>query len=478
MSRYFATSQNIPHAAALQPKLPVLPWLCVFTIAILLVGMDSGRLSAPFGPSHDGFNAALYMTGGRAILEEGLLASRFGASSRTPWGDHVVYAHHPPFVYLADAVVLAFVSSTETAARLPAVFSSFIVLVLVALLMSAIGVSSVSASLGLIAAFATPMFLMFGAMTEPHTLGLAPMTALTLLWQRARLGAEPSAALLAAVAALAVSTSWQAGTFAASVGVALLIDRRRKVGIAMLAGTATSATLIGAWLLWANYGDLTDFVQRAVHRVGSGELGRVTFAQMTLRQMQYFSDLFPVGSWLVIPLAVLGVFDRRTRPLVAVSLGTVLGYALLFKNGAYDHDYWLYCILLPLSLSAATAADALFRLLSRCAWLRLTPPVLATALAVLLGISIGQPSIEQRQRRHAAMLGAQLRDLSWPSEQRYAYHAFGGRGPTDLMPWVYYYTRRPPFGVDGPQSVPLGQVLLSLVGGRLVTVPGAKPNTP
>ena len=51
---------------------------------------------------------------------------------------------------------------------------------------------------------------------------------------------------------------------------------------------------------------------------------------------QYFSDLFPVGGWLVVPVAAFGLFDRRTRSLVAVSLGTVLAYALLFRNGAYD----------------------------------------------------------------------------------------------------------------------------------------------
>src|SRR5689334_20453626 len=82
-------------------------WIAALVVAVVFVGRDSARLSAPFGPSHDGFNAALYMSGGRAIVEEGPWVSQLGASSRTVSGDRVVYAHHPPLVYLETAAALA-----------------------------------------------------------------------------------------------------------------------------------------------------------------------------------------------------------------------------------------------------------------------------------------------------------------------------------------------------------------------------------
>jgi hypothetical protein len=442
-------------------------------VAAVFFGRDSARLSAPFGPSHDGFNAALYMSGGRAIVEEGPWASQLGASSRTVSGDRVVYAHHPPLVYLETAAALAAPGSIETAARLPALVSSLVVLVLMALLLAATGLPSGPAAVGLLLAFATPMFTMFGAMTEPHVLGLAPMTALALLWQRTRLGFEPPTWALGSVAAVATLTSWQGGLFAAFVAVALLlVPRRRLAATWVLAGTAAAAISIGLWILWAYHGGIGEFVDRALHRVGAGGVGQVTFRQMLRHQMGYFADLFPVGRWLVVPVAALGLLDRRTRPLVAVSLGTLLGYALLFRNGAYDHNYWLYCILLPLALSAATVADAVNRWLSRRSWLRAAPAVLGTALVVVLGVTMWQPSNEEGQRRYATAIGAQARALRWPAEQRYAYHAFGGSGPTDLLPWVLFYSRRQPFGVDGPQSVPRAHIVLRWYDGRLVTVPG------
>jgi len=453
-------------------------WIPALAVALLFLAHDPGRLSMAFGPSHDGFNAALYMTGGRAIIEEGPLASQLGASSRTVAGDRVVYAHHPPLVYLEEAAALAVLGSPEAAARLPAVLSSLVVLILTVLLLAACGLSPGPAAVGLLVAFATPMFVGFGAMTEPHALGLAPMTALTLLWQRTRIGLEPPSWMLGLVAAVATLTSWQAGLFAAFVAVFLLLADRRRAAIAVLAGTAVSGMLVALWMWWAYHGDLGEFFQRVLHRAGAGDVGRVTVRQAARQQMEYFSDLFPIGRWLVVPVAALGLLDRRTRPLVAISLVTVLGYAVLFRNGAYDHSYWLYCILLPVALGAAVAADAVSRWLAHYRGLRLAPLVLGTALVVALGITVWKPSSKQGRHRNAAEIGAQARALRWPPGQRYAYNAFGDSGPTDLLPWLLFYSRRQPFGVDGPRSVPRGEVVLRLVDGVLVSVPGEQPREP
>jgi hypothetical protein len=457
------------------------PALCLaaLALALLFLGRDTARFSAPFGPSHDGFNAALYGTGGRAILEEGLVASRLGASSTTLSGDRVVYAHHPPLVYLADAVAMAFPVSAETASRLPAVASSLIVLWLLVHLLTASGLDSGAAGLGLLVAFSSPMFLIFGAVTEPHVLGLAPMTALTMLWQRLRRRSATAVLPLACAAAIATLTSWQAAAFAAAIGVVLLIvERRRTAAAAVLVATAVSVVLVALWVLWAYGGDLREFAERAVHRVGVGNAGRVSFRQMIGAQMRYFDDLFPFGIFMVVPLSTVGLVDRRTRPLVAVSLGTVLGYALLFKNGAYDHSYWAYCILLPLALGAAAALDNLSQWVSRYPSPRATRSLLGTALIVVIGLFLQRPSSEQQQHRYAAEIGSQASALRWPDGQQYLYHAFGGRGPTDLLPWLRFYARREPLGVDGPQSVPRGQIMLRVVDGRLLTVPGERPGEP
>jgi hypothetical protein len=445
-----------------------------------LVGHDPGRLAAPFGPSHDGFNAALYMTGGRAIVEQGLVASRMGAVSRTVAGDVVVYAHHPPLAYLTEAASLWIARSPEIAARLPPLIASLAVLALLVLLMTGCGLRQEAVGLGLLVAFATPMFVMFGTVIEPHALGLLLMTALALLWQRGRIGGEASGWAFAALAGLAALTSWEAALFAGSMGVVLsTVERRRWAGGFTLAGTAAGAGLVGLWILWAYQGHAGEFVQRALLRTGVAAGSRVSLAQVVQRQKQYLTDLFPVGRWLVIPAAALGVLDKRTRIPVAVSLGTVLGYALLFRKGAADHGYWLYCVLLPLALSAGAAADAVARWLERHApWSRAAAMTLGAGLVATLGLALTRPSNEQRQRDYVAEIGAAVRVVRWPPTQRYAYHAFGDMGPTDLLPWVLFYSRRQPFGVTGPQDVPRGEIMLRLVDRRLVSVLGERATRP
>jgi hypothetical protein len=180
-------------------------------------------------------------------------------------------------------------------------------------------------------------------------------------------------------------------------------------------------------------------------------------------------------------IAAFGLFDRRVRPLVAASLGTVLGYAVLFRNGANDHPYWLFCVLLPLALGAAAAADGLGRLLGQNRIARGLGFALIVSLVVALGITVWRPSGQERQDRLGASIGAEARALRFPAEQRYAYFSAGsdgGTGPTDLLPWLYFYSRREPFVVDGPHAVPRGQVIVRFVGGHPQVEPGEGREAP
>src|SRR2546428_6001358 len=165
-------------------------WIAAGATVLVFLGHDAHRLSAPFGPSHDGFNAALFMTGGRAIVEEGPIESRLGASSRTLFGDRVVYAHHPPLIYLASALAFTLPGPVEARARLPAVVSGLAVLFFTVILLHHSGLGPGAAAGGLLFAFGTPMFFVFGALKGPDVPGLAPLTGLTLPWQAARRGAD------------------------------------------------------------------------------------------------------------------------------------------------------------------------------------------------------------------------------------------------------------------------------------------------
>lgn len=450
-------------------------WITAAAIALVFLGADAERLTAPFGPSHDGFNAALFMTGGRAIVEEGPIASRLGALSHTSFGDSAVYAHHPPLIYLASAAAFATPLPVELAARLPAVLAALATLLITVLLLRDGGVGSGAAVVGLVLAYASPMFFVFGAVTQPDALGLLPMAILTLLWQRARRGVASPPSAFAATAMVCVLTSWEASLFAGLAGAGLLLENRRGTAAAIALGTTAGAALTGGWILWANHGDLGEFFGRAAHRVGAGAVDRVSLTFMVKQQAHFLGGLFPLGRWLVVPVAALGLLDRRTRPLVGVSLGTVLIYAAIFKNAASDHSYWLYALVLPLALGAAVVADRATQWLVDRRLPRLTPAALGGT--IILGVTLTQRHLskEEQFEDRQARVGAQLRALAWPEGQRYAFHTFGGSGTTDLLPWVRFYARREPFGVDGPRSVPAGQLVLTMVDDRLQLVPGAGP---
>src|SRR5256885_4899564 len=89
-----------------------------------------------------------------------------------------------------------------------------------------------------------------------------------------------------------------------------------------------------------------------------------------------------------------------------------------------------------------------------------------------LPITMWRPSDDAEQNRIGARLGAEARAVAWPQQQRYAYHSFGGEGPTDLLPWLRFYAQRDPIGVDGPDSIPRGAILLQMVDGHLRVTPG------
>jgi hypothetical protein len=457
--------------ASLRPSSGYAPaWFAAVFAFVLLVGHDPSRLSEPFGPSHVGFNNALYMIGGRAITEDGPVKSRLGASSGTTAGDRVLYAHHPPLVYLEDAIARVVPVSDELRSRLPALVGSAGALALVVLLLRESGIAAWPAAIGVLVAFVTPMFLVFGATTEPHLIGLAPMAASALVWQRARRGTlrwRPIA--IAAVAVVAGLTSWLALGFAAVAGVALVVEKRSGTGVALLAGAAVAAVAVFAWILWVYGGDLRDFTDRLVLRTGADDALRVTVREAAARQRSYLADLFPVLGAAALALAAAAIVDARTRNVAGAALASIVLYAAVFHNAAYDHSYWLYAVLLPLALGAAVAADALVRVAP--------PPAAAVAgivvVAVLTVTALGT-STDRRLERRGAAIGTQVRRITWPASQRYAFHAFGGHGPTDLLPWLQYYSRREPFGVAGPQAVMRDDLVLTLVRSKFVAVPGTR----
>ena len=95
-------------------------WLVVplFVSAALLV-IVAGRLDAPFSPSFDGFNTAVWATGARAVRTDGWWDARLGGrAERVSYPTS--YAHHPPLTQVEASVSGALLGDHRWAYRLVA----------------------------------------------------------------------------------------------------------------------------------------------------------------------------------------------------------------------------------------------------------------------------------------------------------------------------------------------------------------------
>ena len=310
------------------------------------------RIAAPFGNSHDGRNASVWVLGADSLLEHGPQASRLGAWSPL----RGTYAHHPPLITPLTAAARA-LGDHPAIARAPAWIASILAIVLLTRLLRRSGAAPAAAVATTLLVVGTPMFLVYGAMLNMEALSLPCALALLLAWQPPGWSSVPRTATVAAVGAL---VSFQGVLLGGILSIVALVRRHRdrrpflphEVGT--LAGTAIGSTLTGAWLWWAN-GGLGEMVEQARIRSSSDRFGAAAFAD---RQI---SNLFlTVPPWTVV-LAVVGlaiVVRRRSWSLsLAASGAVVVAFVVGLSDGAWVHIYWNYLVLVPVALVVAPMLD-------------------------------------------------------------------------------------------------------------------------
>jgi hypothetical protein len=310
------------------------------------------RIAAPFGNSHDGRNASVWVLGADSLLEHGPLTSRLGA-----WAPlRGTYAHHPPLITPLTAIARA-VGDHPAIARAPAWIASVLAIVLLVHLVRRAGASPAAAVAATLLVVGTPMFLVYGAMLNMEALSLPCALALLLAWQPP---CWPSARRTAVVAGIGALVSFPGVLLGGVLSLVALWRRRRERRALLpheagtLAGTAIGSALTVAWLWWAN-GGLGEMVDQARIRSSSGRFGVAAFADRQL------SNLFlTVPPWTVV-LAVVGlaiVLRRRSWSLpLAVSGAVVVAFAVGLSDGAWVHVYWNYLVLVPVALVVAPALD-------------------------------------------------------------------------------------------------------------------------
>jgi 4-amino-4-deoxy-L-arabinose transferase-like glycosyltransferase len=347
------------------------------TAAVLCI-----QLTEAFVGKHEGWNAAVYSTAARNHLAYGLGATRLGVILN---GDTVspaaflYYTNHPPLLPLALAASFAVFGPHEWAARLVPILFTLASLVLV----WRIGARLRGETYGLLAAaiFAfVPMNAFYGRMVDHEALTLTFALAALYAYLRWREAAAPGwfAASLAMLA-LAMATGWP-GYYLAGFLPAhhLLADRgtrrdRRVLLYPLLAFASFGVFLLHvAWLRGG--GGLGELASQFVTRTSAhtadfteGAAHRFTWPGFAVLWAARAYKLFTLP---VLAAALFELWDTargrggppgRARGVTLLLAAFGVTHLLLFRQGAWVHDYWGFYLAVPLAMLAAGGVLGLAR---------------------------------------------------------------------------------------------------------------------
>jgi len=403
-------------------------------------------LGAPFGDSHDGRNAGVWVSGGRALREAGTVASRLGTHSP----EQGTYANHPPLIAVEIEVAQAVGGESPVATRAPAWLGSLIALALIWRLLRDAGLRASAAGTAVVLVAVTPMFLIFGTMLDTPVTSLPFGVALLLAWERTRAG-RPVAPLTAfGLAALAVLAGWQALLLSGLIGLwALFRLRRGHADVAVHASFAGGflsglAVLVG-WLYWA-YGSTLEPLL-AQFQVRTGQTESVSLGALLAAVGDDVPAMFGALVLLVAAAGLVVTLARpRLRGLALTALAVTVPYPFVFRSGAVNHDYWTYWLLLPAAVGLAVGCDALLRAVSARPVHERALAGAATLVAVMTTLgALWQPPTAARTIREGAAAGSVVAHAHLVDDQETAWYAGGVGKPAA---WLAMETRRPAIGVS------------------------------
>lgn len=347
----------------------------LLTIAVMVVAITlSNGITSPFsGLDHNSNNGAFYSLVAKNFLRFGLLKSHF-AMAQDPFPvspePHAFYIHHPPLLALLVAVSFSVFGEHEWAARLVPVSLSIASLPLVFLV--ARDLWGKRAGFLSAAVFAVlPMFRVYGRMVNFEPV----LTFFILLFVFAYLrwvgGAKRYLWVMCIAFFFGAMVDWPIWFLLPLLGLHYLAFGKKSVWAVM--PVVTAASVIGLLYLQlrslpAHFYD--DLVKIFVFRTDSGLVdseSRITLGKLFNRLFNYSNDYFTLPL-LVLgacgPVATLipryGVWKKRLFgfAMLLALYGFSLANVVVFKNGAFIHDYWNYYALIPLALSAGVVLDS------------------------------------------------------------------------------------------------------------------------
>jgi len=328
-------------------------------VILLFLGWQCIDIDKPWIGTHD-WNGSAWSTAARHLIQRPISETRLGVSldhGSAPLDPKAFYVHHPPLVvWLLAGAYKIFGVSEAVGRAVPIAFSVFGAICLTFLAATLAGRRA--GLFSLIAFLSTPCLLYYGRMPNHEPIGLPLMIAASwsaLAWSRSP---SPRTFVLCLTAViLACLSCWIGFVFALALGLSALWwmpnGKRLFLGI----GIASTMTLLflGWHIKTVRTDGFADLIAAFGLRAGAAEFGFFDWIQRILDWLLRL--LTPVGLAAALMHALgragLPVNCRRTLlPLAAAGWANVL----LFRQGAFIHEYYVYFLSAPAALVVGIVA--------------------------------------------------------------------------------------------------------------------------
>ncbi|MDP3041486.1 MAG: glycosyltransferase family 39 protein [Candidatus Omnitrophota bacterium] len=348
--------------------------LILIIIIIVTIGLCY-EISQPWVGLFD-FNGTVYSRFAKNFLTFGFLKTKMSPTwdmgSVAPQ-NFDYYLHHPPMVAYLVAISFKLFGIHEWSARIVPIIFSVLALILFYLIVRSYK-DKIIALLSLVFLGFTPMFLYYGRMVNHEPVFLFFYFLIMLLYLK-YLDKRKILYLVGIIASfiLAYLTAWATFYFSILLLIHYLIFGYKNIKdkrlIVMFSLLPVIFALIYIFWIYSIKGSLSDNINSIISRFGPNKIHQFTWTEFLLLEGSRIKFLFtPVISflalWSIVSLAVkrsLNLFWKEGFIIIFLSLPLV--NVLLFREGAWEHDYQLYYFLPFFSIVSAAGLLSLGKIL-------------------------------------------------------------------------------------------------------------------
>ncbi|OGM24886.1 hypothetical protein A3D00_05070 [Candidatus Woesebacteria bacterium RIFCSPHIGHO2_02_FULL_38_9] len=329
----------------------------LFALTLVIVGKN---LNKPFWGIHD-WNGARYGNIARNYVRYGYFTTKF---SQIENGG--VYTHYPPMLPILISFSYKFFRVNEWATRLVPVLATSGLIIIIYL----IGRTIFSNKIGLTAsllALATPMIRYYGKnpVHEPLALFFASLAFLGAAKFTKKKNTGWNLILIGIV--LTSLTNWSSVFLVLAITLILVgkVSHKEIIKLWIINLSLILLHFLSIYLVTGSFfgGGILDSLIQRTSLGGASSQTKFSLFEFINRVRLWSSNLFTISLLVTSFIGTYFVFKSRTSFVKRFVFGTFIycaGYPLVFLNATFIHEYFIFYLVLPISLLASFGLSKIF----------------------------------------------------------------------------------------------------------------------